>query len=294
MFPTDINLLKETPPWEWPPAAKNIIAGTLKDKSQPEADRALAATFAGELVVMDDDLADLLLASLNDPSDPLEVRSAAAIAFGPALEVIETDGFDEDPYSEPPVTKPVFERIQQALRAIHDDSTLSTELRRRALEASVRQEQEWHPSAIRAALKSADELWQVTAVFCMRYVPGFEEEILTSLNSTNTKILAEAVLSAGQRAIQEAWPRISALLSSKKTDRHVLLSAISAAAYMENEDVGELLEAFSQSSDAEIAEVAEEALEEHEMFGAIPGEDADFDEDDAPLSNNGHGPKKSL
>jgi hypothetical protein len=52
------------------------------------------------------------------------------------------------------------------------------------LEASVRAPQDWHLDAIREAYSSTDEAWSLTAVFCMRFVRGFNEQILEALESS--------------------------------------------------------------------------------------------------------------
>jgi hypothetical protein len=54
------------------------------------------------------------------------------------------------------------------------DASVPTDVRRRILEASVRAPQDWHRDAIRAAYASDDDVWRLTAVFCMRSVRGFE------------------------------------------------------------------------------------------------------------------------
>ena len=43
-----------------------------------------------------------------------------------------------------------------------------------------------------------DEAWRLTAVFCMRFIRGFEEQILEALKSQHPDIHHEAVLAAGK------------------------------------------------------------------------------------------------
>ena len=77
------------------------------------------------------------------------------------------------------------------------DASAPKDVRRRALEGSVRGPQTWHRDAIRAAFASADDAWKLTAVFCMRFVMGFDDQALEALNSTNPAIHYEAVVAAG-------------------------------------------------------------------------------------------------
>jgi hypothetical protein len=105
-------------------------------------------------------------------------------AFRQAFEDI--DGF-EDP-ADVPISENKFHEIQEALCNLYLHTDVPKEVRRRILEASVRALQDWHPDAIREAYASADESWRLTAVFCMRFVRGFDEQILEALDIENQDI----------------------------------------------------------------------------------------------------------
>ena len=111
---------------------------------------------------------------------------------------------DEDELAEPPTTEPMFQRIQATLQEIHADHSVPKEVRRRVLEASVRAPRDWHQDAIREAYSSSDEEWKLTAVFCMGWIRGFDEQILEMLESRNPDIRYEAVRAAGTGA----WTRL--------------------------------------------------------------------------------------
>ena len=49
--------LAEIPPWDWPPTASVSILEVLGDREAPSDERQLAVELAGDLVVMNDDLA---------------------------------------------------------------------------------------------------------------------------------------------------------------------------------------------------------------------------------------------
>ena len=114
------------------------------------------------------------------------------------------EGFEDD-LSDPPISKKVFDRIQEALRKAYLGGEGSPkELRRRALEASVRAPQDWHREAVRTAYESGDEEWKLTAVFSMRWIDGFDKEIVEALDSPNSDIQFEAVRAAADREVRAA------------------------------------------------------------------------------------------
>ena len=76
-----------------------------------------------------------------------------------------------------------FHRIQASMHKLYGDPATPKEVRRRIVEGSVRAPQEWHAEAVRKAYADGDPEWKQTAVFSMGYVPGFNAQILESLNS---------------------------------------------------------------------------------------------------------------
>ena len=77
---------KDTPPWEWPRGIGKKFLAILRDPQADAADRLLAADLAGDLVVINDALADALLAIVGNAAEPEELRAKAAISLGPVLE----------------------------------------------------------------------------------------------------------------------------------------------------------------------------------------------------------------
>jgi HEAT repeats len=266
----DFSDLKKRPPWEWPPAAGEILARTLRNSGSAASDRIDAAEMAGDLVVMDDKIADLLLSIVRNAGEPELLRARAAISFGPALELTDTEGFDDD-LSEPPISKKTFDLIQETLHGIYLDEGAPKEVRRRVLEASVRAEQDWHRDAVRAAYVSGDEQWKLTAVFCMQYVHGFDDQVIEMLRSRNPEIHYEAVVAAGSCELRKAWPHVAALIASKKTEKRLRLAAIEASASINPEEASSVLAELLISDDEEIKEAAIDAMAMAE---------ACFDEDD--------------
>ena len=52
-----VHTLAETPPWDWPADAHDEILAVLRNQEAPTPDRLLAVQLAGDLVVLNDVLA---------------------------------------------------------------------------------------------------------------------------------------------------------------------------------------------------------------------------------------------
>jgi hypothetical protein len=253
------------------------IKRTLRDRTAKASDRLRAAEYAGDVTLIDDELAGVLADVVGNSEEPEELRARAAIAVGPVLEECDMEGFDE-PYSEPPIEKDTFDRVQETLRRVHDDESAPKEVRRRALEGSVRAPQDWHQGAVRAAYARRDREWQLTAAFCTGWIPGFDDEIMKMLDNPDPEIHCEAVRAAGERGIAAAWPHVAALVNSRGTARDLLLAAIEASGNINPEEAPSLLSKFAHSKDEAIAAAVSEALMNAEA-SIDPGDEED-DEDD--------------
>jgi len=270
----DLKWLQEVPPWDWPSDAGEKLYEVLRDKGAAAADREMAARLAGETVVTSDDIVHGLLAIVEDGTEPAPLRAVAASALGPALEETEMEGFDD--WSEPSISEDTFIHAKAVLRKALDRTKIPKLVRRRALEAAVRATEEWHKEAVRQAYFDGDPEWKLTAVFCMQYVQGFHEQILESLESDDEDIFYEAVRAAGGSEVEEAWPAIAEILETERTDKPLLLAAIEAAPSINFEEAEQLLFELSNSSDPEIAEAAEEALEMARAFATTDDDDDEF------------------
>jgi len=279
----DLSLLHETPPWDWPKDVRKTFLGLLKDRLAPPADRLIAVDLAGDFTAINDDLADALMAVLRDPGEPEELRSRAAIAFGAVLEVASTE-FDEEledfeDEEMVPIGLETFLEIRELLQALYADGNVPNLVRRRILEAAVRAPDTWQEGAIREAYASGDRDWILTAVFAMRFVGDFENEILEALKTTDPEIHVEAVLAAGEEELDAAWPHILKLAKDGRTEKDLRIAAIGAMGSIRPEEAQDILFELKDSKDEDIAEAADEALS---MI--LPDEDdedeEDFDEED--------------
>ncbi len=273
----NLGTLKDIPPWDWPEGTGNTLLNILRDDRSPESDLLLAAELAGDFTVINDALVDALLSILHSVDQPEEVRGRAATSLGPVLEHADTEGFEDA--NDLLITEHTFHRIQESLRNLYMDANVPKEVRRRILEASVRAPRDWHQDAVRAAYASDDEDWRLTAVFCMRFIRGFAQQILEALDSKNPDIHYEAVLAAGNWEVDAAWSQVASLVTSGATAKPLLLAAIDAVASIRPQEALEILGDLADSDDEDIVAAVHEAMAE-----GSSGDDEDDelnDEDDS-------------
>jgi hypothetical protein len=144
------------------------------------------------------------------------------------------------------------------------------------LEASVRAHQTWHRDAITYAYSSGDKDWMLTAVFSMRWVRGFDDQILAALKSADPEIHYEAVNAAGNGELDAAWSHVVELVNDAATPKPLLLAAIGAVGSIRPAEAGNILVDLADSEDEEIAEAADEAM----AMAEVVSEEEDDVEDD--------------
>jgi hypothetical protein len=271
-------------PWEWPETAPTLILEALKDRSAPGADRVLAAGLAGDMVILNEGIATALLNVIRSKDESDELRSAAAISLGPGLEEADYADYD-DTYDPPAFSESFAKQTQRALHNLYLDPAVSVEVRRHILEASVRNPQDWHTGAIHAAYASKEADWQLTAVFCMGFVKGFDKQILQALKSTDPSIQTHAVAAAGNWELDAAWPFIADLITSPKTEKSLRIAAIWAAASIRPHEP-DILEPLVDSYDEDIAEAAMDALSEAGFAEDLDSEDEEDDDYDGDADDD--------
>jgi hypothetical protein len=269
----DIKVLEAIPPWDWPRGAGKRFQEVLIDRRANASERLAAAGLAGDLVVINDELADSLTAIVCSPDETDETRATAAISLGPVLEQADTFGFEDDP-DDVPIAQRTFRNVQDSFQKLYADNSVPKEVRRRILEASVRAPESWHRDAIGAAYSSGDKEWMLTAVFAMRWVRGFDAQILEALKSTDPDTHYEAVEAAGNWELAAAWPHVAGLVRDAGTPKPLLLAAIGAIAQIRPGEARRILVDLADSDDEEIAEAADEA-----MSLARPALDEDDDDE---------------
>ena len=270
-----IKKLYDMPPWDWPEDADKTILDILRDENVEASDRLLAAELGGDSVVINDELAAALLAIVGNNDETDEIRSTAVIALGPALEMADIQGFDDE--DDILISEKLFQSIKRSLHQLFMNEELSKDLRRRILEASIRATQDWHQDVVHNAYNSDDEAWQLTAVFCMCYVRGFDDQILESLESKNPEIQYQAVYAAGNWELEAAWPYITDIFKLSEIDRDLIFAGIDAVVNIRPEEASDVIGYLIDSDDQDIVDAAFEALSMAEAIMETE-DDGEFDE----------------
>lgn len=271
----DLNLLNNTMPWDWPGEAAEFLMGIIKDKQAAEADRCAAVSLASEPVVAGDDVAAVLLQVVGAVDESETLRSRAAIALGPGLEEADLMGFDGYTEDDDQVSEKMVEKIQKTLQQLFHDAGTPEEVRRNILEGSVRASRDWHVGAVRSAYVSDDELWRLTAVFCMQFIRGFDEQILEALESDDDRVHYHAISAAGNWEVAGAWRHIEALVTAGDTDKETLLAAIEAVVSLRPGQAALVLGDLLDSDDQDIVDAVYEALNMAEGLSELE----DFDDE---------------
>ena len=143
-------------------------------------------------------------------------------------------------------------------------------------EAPVRAPQTWHQDAIRHAYSTGDKERMLTAVFSMRWVRSFDDQILLALKSGDPEIQYEAVNTAGNWELDAAWSLIVELLNGADSPNPLLLAAIGAVGSVRLAEAREILVDLADSDDEEIAETIDEAM----AAAKVPTDNEDNEEDE--------------
>ena len=109
----------------------------------------------------------------------------------------------------------------------------------------------------------------------MRFVRGFNDQILEALKNENQDIHYEAVCAAGNWEVDAAWSHIAGLVTTEETDKPLLLVAIEAAAGIRPQDAAQILIDLTNSEDEDIVDAAHEAMAMAEVFFDVEDDDED-------------------
>ena len=268
-----LERLKEIPPWEWPKDARETLLAAL-DLEDAEARE--AAAYMASALVDEEVAAALLVRCMEDPQG--QVAGACAIALGPSLEeafVEFGDGDEPDPdadLEEVAFSFEMYQRVRDTLKRAYEEEARPKMARRQALEAAVRAPQEWHASAVRAALALEDAEWTLTAVFCMAFVPGFEAEILAAVESKELPIRRAAIMAAGEQELEDAGPAVLAMAADDKIDFDLRVVALEALVGINPPGTRDLLLSLESGDDKDLAEVAEEISGQLAMLAEFEAE----------------------
>jgi len=272
----DLKTLENTPPWEWPEDAAQYFLKIIGDDQAGESDRCLAAELAGDYTVINDEIAHALLLITGNPHESEKLRGISVISLGTCLTHVDMMGFEDA--DDIMISEKTIIKIQETLHKLFMDTEIPTDVRRRILEASVQAPQDWHGENVGTAFSSGEEAWRLTAVFCMRFIRGFDDQILEALSDKNADIHYHAVCAAGNWAVAAAWPHIRELVDSDATDKSLLLAAIDAVINIRPQEAAEVLGDLIDDDDEEISDAVYEALAMAEALDEIDDEEEEDDE----------------
>ncbi len=253
----------------------------LQDLTSPDEEtRAAAREELGQ--EMNDEVARQLLDLVTGDAGA-DARADAIVAFGPVIEGCSMDFDEEEDDPELPydteVSRETFDLITTRIRSLYDDESQPKIVRRRAFEVLIRDPRPWHIMEVRRHFGSSDAEWKRTAVFAMGLIPGFDEEMVSTLEKGDGELLFEAVRAAGLMELSRAASRIRELALSRDTELDLRLEAIFALPNVDSDCFG-ILEDLTRESDANVAEAAEEALEELEFRARLNEQAGDQEDDD--------------
>lgn len=75
-----LKTLSRIPPWEWPDGTDEMLLEVLSDRNVAYSERLLAAEMAGDYTVVNDKLAEALLAILRSADEPEAVQGAMVMS----------------------------------------------------------------------------------------------------------------------------------------------------------------------------------------------------------------------
>jgi hypothetical protein len=102
----------------------------------------------------------------------------------------------------------------------------------------------------------------------MRFIHGFENQILEALDSDDPEFHYHAVCAAGNWEVDAAWSRIADLVTSDNTDKRLRLAAIEAVATIRPQDAAEIFGDLADQGDEDIVEAVFEALARQRRKGS--------------------------
>ncbi len=247
------DLAADQEPWQLPAQARAALVESL---ASPDAEVRYEAL---EMLAhsLDDGLAALALEIARSDSDA-EVRAAAASALAPALAAVRDAGGSDGPL--PPLSTHAVSVLREGLRHLYLDGAAPTEVRRRALEASVQLPAPWQEGATRAAWASADPEWRVSAVFCMARLPGFAGELVEALRDREPAVRLEAARAAGDSGVRAAASRLLTLARAADEEGLVRMAAMESLGLLGDRQAVGVLRELAGAADPELAFAARSAL----------------------------------
>ncbi len=180
------------------------------------------------------------------------------------------------------IARPVSERLVRTLGEYYRDPALARPVRQAILEALAPSDHPYVPDWIKEAYASADEDWQLSALYAMGSSadPCWLAVILEEMEHPYAEFRAIAARAAGEIGQSDAIEPLLKLVYDQ--DGEVQAAAVKALGQIGGERISRILTNLSQDEDLEnLYDVIDETLEEMEGAGGyFDLLDLDFDDDD--------------
>jgi len=227
-----------------------IFKHCLKDKDEQVRSIAIEGLWENEETSLIEPLINLM-----EQDSSVKVQSSAALALGRFVMLAEHQKISED-YTP---------RLSQILLTTFGDSSRSTEVRRRALEALAPLSLPQVRQSITEAYQNGNAALKASAIYAMgkNCDPYWLPILITELASTDSEARYEAAAACGELGEDKAVPHLIKLIDDADVD--VQLASVQALGKIGGSEVKEHLEnCLSHPSEA-VCQAAAQALHELEV-----------------------------
>ncbi len=230
------------------------------------------------------DLIDRLIEIANEDSNPM-VRAKAIGGLG--IYIYQGDMADYD-FDWGPLTETIhqeelpqedFERVKAFLLSVYADEARSLDERRFAIEALGFLSDPQVAELIEQVYQRPEREMKISALFAMGRsgLVRWTQYIAENLNNPDPDIRREAIRAAGEIGLTELGPELRQLTYGEDDD--IKLEAIAALGQTGWDDAFERLDELTQDPDEQVANIAENALDDWYLINQIQQEEEDWELD---------------
>lgn len=238
---------------EWPRDSDEILLEIINNNKISMRTRQEAIEFASDLAVVDLKVVRAFCTIIKNSEESYELRSSAISGLSDILAEVSSPEYQAeikfvDP-NEDIIKISDFDEVRQLLQQIFYNKHEIPEIKRRALEVSATLPDIWHSEAIKEAYADGDVAWRLTALYCMRFVDGFEKEICQELLSRNADMQQYALIAVKMKKIASVWPQVRGIIEAERINEDVFYAALEAGIAINPQAMPEILTSLSDFDD---------------------------------------------
>jgi HEAT repeat protein len=194
----------------------------------------------------------------------LDVRTRGLSALGHYIYEKEMAAYSELDDDHEPISENDLQRIVNFLFSTAQDTALSIDERRYAIESLAFLDDPEVDALIEWAFEQQEPRYRVSAIFAMGRTGDlrWSDHILSELHSANREVQYEAVRAAGQLALHDATDDLIRLAHGRGAEKSLRLVAIYALGETGDERAYPVLEELCHARDRDVRDAAREATEE--------------------------------